>query len=61
MTDERQPWAKWRSMPVCNGCWNEHMPGREAAYVIAGPEEECIVCEEPTTSGIYVRMRVEWR
>lgn len=58
---ERPPWVKWRNMAVCQGCWNERNPDRQAARLVSGPDEECIKCEQPTNSGIYVRMRVEWR
>lgn len=59
--DEREPWVRWRSVPVCAGCWTERNPGREPARVKDAPGEDCIVCDERTTAGIYVRMRVEWR
>jgi hypothetical protein len=63
MTDaeEPKPWVKWRSMTVCANCWIDRKFDQAPARVLDAPEKECIVCEEPTTSGIYVRMRVEWR
>lgn len=50
----------WRSMPVCSRCWAERYPSREAISLKTNPEVDCTVCEEPTTSGIYVRMEVRW-
>lgn len=57
-----EPWVKRmsRAMPVCAGCWNEVFPNRPAAQVLADATRECIVCEQLTSDGIFVRMRVEW-
>jgi hypothetical protein len=57
---QRAPWVRYRSLPVCAGCWHERNPDRQAARVMEWPEAECIVCEEKTTDGIFVRVRVEW-
>lgn len=59
--EEPKPWVKWRSMPVCPECWVRRHPDREPARLKDAPGEDCIVCDERTTAGIYVRMRVEWR
>lgn len=61
MTKEQKPRVIWRSMPVCAACWTEHNPDSPAGPFNDGPIGECIACEQMTTSGIFVRMRVEWR
>lgn len=58
---EREPKVMFRALSVCGACWTERNPDRPASHVIDGPMEECIVCEQMNTDGIYVRMRVEWR
>lgn len=69
MTDEseRKPWVGWRDAMVCDECWVARAGDREPCRLRSAPnadsfaEGECMVCEEPTASGIFVRMRVEWR
>lgn len=58
-----EPWVKVmsRAMPVCASCWNEVYPNRPAVSLKQGPAWECIVCTNPTTDGIFVRMKVEWQ
>lgn len=54
-------WRRFRSLPVCRGCWARRYPDREPAAMTSSVEGDCIVCEEPTSDGIFVRMHVEWR
>lgn len=60
MAEPKAPRVMYRKLAVCRSCWNEHEPDRPAGPFNDGPIEECIGCEQLTTSGIYVRMRVEW-
>ena len=56
----------FRALPVCIKCWNNQYPHRPAIHVKGNlkqsPEkiELCIVCNEPATDGIFVRMKIEW-
>lgn len=65
VSEDRTPWVRYRSVPVCAACWERRNPDRQAARLLPERDgtdaEECMVCESPTVSGIYVRMRVEWR
>lgn len=54
------PRILFRPLSVCASCWQKRYPNRPAISVNNGEKERCINCEETTTSGIYVRMRVEW-
>lgn len=73
MPPPREPRIMFRPLPVCSECWNRRNPGRAPYEIISGtvwntatatpaPLEspECIDCQQPTESGIYVRMRVQW-
>lgn len=45
------------NQPICDPCWTETQPGREATRMNMGyrVEERCAWCGHVTTSGIYVR------
>jgi hypothetical protein len=52
----------WRSVPICDSCWQEQEPGREpvrVAYDHHRERETCYACGETTYAGIYVRREVE--
>ncbi len=50
-----------RVLPVCVTCWDVYTPSRPAKPDVGqGEKHECIICEKPTTAGLFVRMQVEW-
>ena len=59
--EEAPYWRRYRNTALCGECWRKRYPGQEPARLKDAPGEDCIVCDERTTHGIYVRMRVEWR
>lgn len=61
MNTTRQPKVMWRSMAVCGRCWTEREGDRQPVRVIGSAPVSCIVCEEETDEGIFVRVKVEWR
>lgn len=50
----------FRNLPVCEDCWKEHSGEREPVRVAGDSLVSCVMCEQPTASGIFVRMRLEW-
>jgi len=46
--------SKW-THAICQDCWDEQNPDRQAVRVVLGELERCCYCLEDTASGIYVR------
>jgi hypothetical protein len=46
--------SKW-THSICDDCWNQKNPGREAVRVRTLPLETCCFCLHDHVSGIYVR------
>ena len=45
------------TQPVCEACWNERNPDRQAVRVVETNEAEiCCHCGDHTCAGIYVRV-----
>jgi hypothetical protein len=45
------------TQPICEACWNERNPEREAVRVTVQEDAEtCCYCGEHTSSGIFVRV-----
>lgn len=40
---------------ICNTCWDERNPGRQAFRLREPDEEVCCFCGMPHASGIYMR------
>jgi hypothetical protein len=49
----------WKSVAVCEDCWDKRNPDRPAFRLREGPEETCCYCGDRTTSGIYTRENVD--
>lgn len=49
----------WAAQPVCEPCWKERQPGRRPYRMINPNTERCCYCGLSTTSGIYVRERLD--
>jgi hypothetical protein len=48
----------WRTVPICDDCWEAQNPDRGPIRLRAQPTEECYSCHRMTQSGIYVRADV---
>lgn len=48
----------WRSVPICDECWDEEHPDGPVPVRIRGDAGICYICGELTT-GIYVRREVK--
>ena len=44
------------TQPICEACWTERNPHREAVCVVDATEETCCLCGKRTASGIYIRI-----
>lgn len=54
------PWIRWRNFMVCDECWRERRSLREPTRVLDSEPADCIVCDQLTSSGIFIRVRCEW-
>lgn len=43
------------TQPICQRCWDQENPGREAHVLTEADPEVCCICGGETVDGIYVR------
>jgi len=44
------------TQPICEDCWTERNPHRQAMSLVNAGQEHCCYCNAPTDDGIYIRV-----
>lgn len=54
MTESSQSYS-W-TQPICDDCWDRDHPFTKSPRAGQVEREQCVHCEEPTRSGLYIRV-----